>query len=91
MPFLYMGLASLRRNSVSAIDGGFLQILMTTMGSKDLEKAAAARYLIGNKNVPEGLKKMRIRFGELVGDGLYEGARIYYVTLQRTLNAKADD
>jgi hypothetical protein len=42
VPFPYIGLASLRKNGVSAIEGGFLQILMTTTGSRELERAAAA-------------------------------------------------
>ena len=72
-PFLLLGLFSLRSNGVSAIDGGFLQILMTTTGSKALEKAAAGGCLGGNENIPEDLTKMKIRFGELVGDGFHEG------------------
>lgn len=66
IPFLCLGLNSLRLNGVSAIEGGFLQILMTTTGSKALEKAAAGGCLGGDENVPENLKRMRIRFGELV-------------------------
>lgn len=66
IPFLYLGLNSLRLNGVSAMEGGFLQILMTTTGSKTLEKAAMGGCLGGDENVPENLKSMRIRFGELV-------------------------
>ena len=74
MPFLYIGLASLRSNGVSAIEGGFLQLLMTTTGSRELERVVAVRCLGGSENVPERLNDMKIRFGELVGDGLQEGA-----------------
>lgn len=73
IPFLYLGIASLRYNGVSAIEGGFLQILMTTTGSKTLEKAAAGGCLGGDENVPEELKKMKIRFGELVGFESHKG------------------
>ncbi|KAF2805763.1 uncharacterized protein BDZ99DRAFT_466680 [Mytilinidion resinicola] len=66
IPFLYFGLNSVRLNGVSATQGGFVQILMTTTGSKTLEQAAAAGCLGGDENVPEYLKTMRIRFGELV-------------------------
>jgi hypothetical protein len=37
-----------------------------TTGSKTLENVAAAGCLGGDENVPENLKRMRIRFGELV-------------------------
>ncbi|KAF2670593.1 hypothetical protein BT63DRAFT_424523 [Microthyrium microscopicum] len=66
IPFLFLGMVSLNRNGVSAMDGGFLQILMTTTGSKSLEKAAAAGCLGGRENIPKELLDMKIRFGELV-------------------------
>ncbi|KAF2502749.1 hypothetical protein BU16DRAFT_498544 [Lophium mytilinum] len=66
IPFLYLGMNSVRLNGVTAMQGGFLQILMTTTGSKILEQAAAAGCLGGEENVPEDLKAMEIRFGELI-------------------------
>ena len=68
IPFLWLGWKSLRLNGVSAMEGGFLQILMTTTGSKTLQRAAADGCLGGDENVPEDLKGMKIRFGELVWD-----------------------
>lgn len=68
IPFLILGLKSLHANGASAIDGGFLQIVMTTLGSKSLEQAAAGGSRGGKENVPEELKKLRVRFGELLGD-----------------------
>ncbi|KAF2129167.1 hypothetical protein P153DRAFT_397338 [Dothidotthia symphoricarpi CBS 119687] len=72
VPFLLLGLISLRSNGVSAIEGGFLQILMTTTGSKTLEKAAAGGCLGGEENTPEDLKSLKVRFGELISSGIYE-------------------
>jgi hypothetical protein len=66
-PFLVLGIVSLRQNGVSAIQGGFLQILMTTIGSMTLRRAADGSSLGGEENVPEELKRLRLRFGELVG------------------------
>lgn len=68
IPFLYLGINSLRLNGVSAMEGGFIQVLMTTNGSKALEKAAAGGCLGGGENVPEDLKNLKIRFGELVNN-----------------------
>lgn len=65
LPFLVLGIVSLWRNGVPAMDGSFLQMLMTTTASKKLHAKAAGGCLGGENNVPEGLKKERILFGEL--------------------------
>ena len=67
LPFMVLGLLSLGQNGVSAIQGGFLQMLMTTIGSDALRDAAAGSSLGGEENLPQELKKLRIRYGELVG------------------------
>jgi len=51
------------------MQGGFLQILMTTTGSKTLERAAAGGCIGGEENVPQDLKEIEVRFGEFVGTG----------------------
>lgn len=68
LPFLLLGAYSLHKNGVPAIDGGFLQVLTTTTGSKRLEVAAARGCLGGDENMPKELLEMKIRFGELIGD-----------------------
>lgn len=67
IPFLLLGANSLRLNGVTAIDGGFVQILTTTTGNRGLEDAAAGGCLGGSENTPRELMDMKIRFGELVG------------------------
>lgn len=47
LPFLFLGISSLRYNGVSAMQSGYLQILMTTTGSQTLEKAIAGGYIRG--------------------------------------------
>jgi hypothetical protein len=66
IPILVLAMISLYRNGVPAKDGGFLQVLMTTRGNKDLDKLAAAGCLGGPNNVPKTLKDMELRFGALV-------------------------
>jgi hypothetical protein len=68
IPILAIGGFALRQNGVSATDGGFTQLITTSTGSAELEKLAAGGCLGGDENVPNGLKELRIRFGELVGD-----------------------
>lgn len=72
MPFILLGLWALRHNGVSAIDGGFIQLVTTTTGSKALNREAAAGSLGGQENIPEGLQNLKIRFGELRNKTKYE-------------------
>jgi hypothetical protein len=66
LPVLVLGLSALQHNGVTAMDGGFVQLLMTTTGRTVIEDAAGAGCMGGEENVPKELKKMRVRFGEMV-------------------------
>ena len=66
IPILILGAFALHRNGVAAMDGGFIQLVTTSTGSKALDKAAAGGCLGGNESVTEELKELKIRFGELV-------------------------
>lgn len=66
LPVALVGLRALQHNDVTAIDGGFVQILMTTTGRTEIENAAVKGCLGGEENIPKALKKLKIRFGELV-------------------------
>ena len=68
LPVIVIGLLALKYNGVSAIDGGFVQILMTTTGRTELEDAAVKGCLGGEENIPKELKKLKIRFGERITD-----------------------
>jgi len=69
IPILVLAMISLYQNGVPAIDGGFLQVLMTTRGNKDLDRLAAAGCLGGSDNVPKALEDMELRFGALASGG----------------------
>jgi hypothetical protein len=66
LPLLALGGLSLYQNGVSATDGGFLQIVTTTSTSKALHAAASEGALGGQENVPEELRDLKIRYGELI-------------------------
>ncbi|KAF4630776.1 hypothetical protein G7Y89_g7361 [Cudoniella acicularis] len=66
LPFILLGFWALHENGVAAIDGGFIQLVTTSTGSATLEREAAKGCLGGDVNVSDGLKDLRIRFGELV-------------------------
>lgn len=61
LPFLAVGVISLHRNGVPAIEGGFIQYLVTTTGSSELMKAAA-RESATPHNVSKDLRRRKIRF-----------------------------
>jgi hypothetical protein len=69
LPMLAIGAFALHQNGVSAVDGGFIQMVTTSTGSATLEKLAAGGCLGGDENAPKELNELKIRFGELVGDG----------------------
>ncbi|KAG9197012.1 hypothetical protein G6514_002538 [Epicoccum nigrum] len=70
LPIIALGLTAfyMRNQSISAISGGFFQILMTTTGRGSLEDVIVkgSGTLGGIENVSEELKNTKIRFGELV-------------------------
>jgi hypothetical protein len=65
IPILVLAMMSLYQNGVPAEDGGFIQVLMTTRGNKDLDRLAAAGCLGGSNNVPKALEDLELRFGGL--------------------------
>ncbi|TVY80729.1 hypothetical protein LSUE1_G003442 [Lachnellula suecica] len=67
LPFMLLGTLALFRNGVSAIDGGFMQIITTSTGSAVLDRAAAGGCLGGSESATQELKDLKIRFGEFVG------------------------
>ncbi|KAJ8108732.1 hypothetical protein OPT61_g7964 [Boeremia exigua] len=77
LPIIAIGLVSLQQNGASAIDGGFLQILMTAAtGQTQIEKVAARGCSGGYENVPDELRNLKVRFGELVAhDEPVEGTK----------------
>jgi hypothetical protein len=67
VPFLVLGFWALTQNGVSAMDGGFMQIITTSTGSAILDTAAAGGCLGGNESAPQELKDLKIKFGEFIG------------------------
>ncbi|KAK5988841.1 hypothetical protein PT974_10335 [Cladobotryum mycophilum] len=77
LPFIAIGFQALRSNNVPAIDGGFFQLLLTTRGSPTIDRLAAGGCLSGEGNVPQALKDLKVRYGELIADSSScEGGRV---------------
>lgn len=66
VPFILIGGMALHYNGVSAMDGGFMQIITTSTGSAVLDRAAAGGCLGGEESVPQELKDLEIKFGEII-------------------------
>ncbi|KAL1794596.1 hypothetical protein ACET3X_006412 [Alternaria dauci] len=70
IPILALGFIALysQNHGVSAITGGFLQLLMTTTGRNSLEAVVTrgSGTLGGYENVSKELYEMEVRFGELI-------------------------
>jgi hypothetical protein len=66
VPFILLGGFALHINGVSATDGGFMQIIATSTGSAILDRAAAGGCLGGDESIPQELKDLEIRFGEII-------------------------
>ncbi|CAN9354876.1 unnamed protein product [Alternaria alternata] len=70
VPILVLGFVALyvQNHGVSAISGGFLQLLMTTTGRTSLETVVTKGFgtLGGYENVSKELHEMEVRFGELI-------------------------
>ncbi|RDW81970.1 hypothetical protein BP6252_03082 [Coleophoma cylindrospora] len=80
LPLIILGLWALHSNGVSANDGGFVQLVTTSMGSATLEREAAKACLGGTENIWESLAELRIRFGELIETGDRPG---FYKSMKR--------
>lgn len=71
-PFILLGFWALKENGVSAIDGGFIQLISTSAGSSALRKEAVKGCLGGEENIPQSLKDLEIRFGDMRNKSKYE-------------------
>jgi hypothetical protein len=70
IPIIALGLVALyvQNHGVSAINGGFLQVLMTTTGRTEIEAVITkgSGTLGGYENVSKELRDMEVRFGEFI-------------------------
>lgn len=67
LPFIVLGLWALYQNGVPATDGGFIQLITTSTESRSVQNAAAGGCLGAGENAPPSLKKLRVRYGEVIG------------------------
>ena len=72
LPFLVIGYISLRRNGVAALSDSFLQLLVMTTRSGELDRIAVPCSLGGEEMATREMKQAKIMFGEIAdgnGDG----------------------
>jgi hypothetical protein len=80
IPIIALGLVALyvQNHGVSAMSGGFLQLLMTTTGRTEMEAAIqkGSGTLGGYENVSKELREVEVRFGELFDGDEDEGKEL---------------
>lgn len=89
--FVIIGIWSLIRNGVAAADGGFLQVMMATRGDTEMDRLVLEHGMIGANDVPQDLKDLKIRYGELVGretTGARGEIRWGFGTIEETVSLK---
>ncbi|KAH7081938.1 hypothetical protein BKA63DRAFT_562469 [Paraphoma chrysanthemicola] len=73
LPVPVLGLLALQHNGVTAIDGGFVQLLMMTTGRTELEKTAVRGCLGGEDDNSKRMIKMKVGFGEMSTEDAADG------------------
>jgi len=63
-----IALWSLRRNRTPAADGGFLQIMLATVGDTQIGRIILEQRVATIDDMTDELKSLRIRYGELVNE-----------------------
>lgn len=87
--FIMLGLNALRMNGISATDGGFLQIMMTTRGETMMSREVGQGSLGGSRNAPKELLDMKIRFGEILDGSETTGIKRYgFGTIEETASLR---
>jgi hypothetical protein len=89
---LFAGIAiwSLWRNGILAADSGFLQIMMATRGNTEMERLVLQEKLMATDNMPEELRNLKTRYGELVGEDVLgaQRKRLGFGTIEDTVSVR---
>jgi hypothetical protein len=88
--FVAIAIWSLWHNGNPAADGGFLQIMMATRGNTEMERLVLKEKLLAIDTMSNDLKSLKIRYGELVGEGVLgvEGRRLGFGTVEETVSLR---
>lgn len=68
--FMAIAIWSLWRNRAPATDGGFLQIMMATVGDTEMGRVIIEEKLAAIDDMTDELKNLKIRYGELVNGNI---------------------
>jgi hypothetical protein len=67
--FAAIAVLSLHQNRTSAADGGFLQVMLATRGDTEMERLILREGVVAVDDVSKELGNLKVRYGELVGQG----------------------
>ncbi|KAH6870614.1 hypothetical protein BKA58DRAFT_385377 [Alternaria rosae] len=85
--FMAIAIWSLWRNRAPAADGGFLQIMMATVGDTQMSRVILEEKLAAVDDISDELKSLKIRYGKLVNaDVLGKGGKQFgFGTMDETI------
>jgi hypothetical protein len=89
--FAAIAIWSLSHNGTPAADGGFLQIMTATRGNTEMERLVLRESRLTTiENMSADLKKLKVRYGELVGENILgvEGRRVGFGTVEETVSLR---
>jgi hypothetical protein len=70
--FVAIAIWSLWHNRAPAADGGFLQIMMATVGDTKMSRAILREQVAAIDDMSDELKSLKIRYGELVEEDKFD-------------------
>ncbi|KAI4949056.1 hypothetical protein J4E91_005519 [Alternaria rosae] len=85
--FIAIAIWSLWRNRAPAADGGFLQIMMATVGDTQMSRVILEEKLAAVDDISDELKSLKIRYGKLVNADVLEkgGKQFGFGTMDETI------
>jgi hypothetical protein len=87
--FMAIAIWCLWRNRAPAVDGGFLQIMMATVGDTQMGQAMLEGRVAAIHDMSDELKSLRIRYGELITEDLAVGGKRFgFGTVEETVSLR---
>jgi hypothetical protein len=87
--FMAIAIWCLWRNRAPAVDGGFLQIMMATVGDTQMGRVILGEKMAAIGDMSDELKSLRIRYGELINEDIAVGGKRFgFGTVEETVSLR---
>jgi hypothetical protein len=85
--FMAIAIWCLWRNRAPAVDGGFLQIMMATVGDTQMGRVILEEKVAAIDDMSDELKSLRIRYGGLINEDIAVGGKRFgFGTVEETVS-----